>query len=534
MSLAYYNDKGLFDLCFSMFHRALILALFLFAIRAHAADPFVWEAYGYWGSRAANPSATCESYVRQFAGGSDQKAEGVSLNSETAGVCHWSYWTGDRRDYVDIPLRRFGTECSDGSVYNKKIASCEFLSVEVGMPCESVASKELMLRGADGVCTSFFSLPSQEGRPEKLSCIGNPINLSSGNKYQVELDYQYGGKGGLLFFRTYNSIDGIWRHNFSDNLRIGEKMIVMVKGDGAELYFRRKDGVALPISRGIGRLELGDKVWVYTTEFEGKKIFDLSGRLIKVINPQGYEQGLEYLKNSVVVKDGLGKSLRFTEDFLHQPSRLSFDGGQIEYIYDSKLLLISMRAVRGEHSTTRAFEYLPRVGKRLLASVTDERGVKFGTWDYDNVGRAVSSEHSGSVNRAKIEYNVDGSTTIWNELGRRVKYGFEVIGGSRYVVSIDGFASENCPANDSRYTYNERGFMLSKTDAKGLITTYAYNDRGLETSRTEASGTTLARTVTTEWDPDRFLPIRVTEPDRITTYGYDNHGRESYRQDISR
>ncbi len=79
MSLAYYNDKGLFDLCFSMFHRVLILALFLFAIRAHAADPFVWEAYGYWGSRAANPSATCESYVRQFAGGSDQEAEGVSL-----------------------------------------------------------------------------------------------------------------------------------------------------------------------------------------------------------------------------------------------------------------------------------------------------------------------------------------------------------------------------------------------------------------------------------------------------------------------
>ncbi|MEE5153547.1 DUF6531 domain-containing protein [Pseudomonas alliivorans] len=521
-------------MCFSIFKKTLILTFSLFVVGAQAADPFVWEAYGYWGTRASSPSATCESYVRQFAGGSDQKAEGVSLNSETAGVCHWSYWTGDRRDYVDIPLRRFGVECGEGSVYNKKIASCEFLSLDVGMPCESDSSKELMFRGADGACSSLFSLPSQQGEPEKLSCIGNPINLSSGNKYQVEPDYQYGGGSNFLFFRTYNSIDGIWRHNFSDNLRIGEKMIVAVRADGAELYFRRKDGVALPVSRGVGRLELDDKVWVYTTDLEGKRVFDSSGRLIKVINSQGYEQSLEYLKNSVVVKDVLGRSLSFTEDFLHQPLLLSFDGGQINYTYDSKLLLISMRAVRAGHSTTRTFEYLPRVGKRLLTSVTDERGVKFGIWNYDSMGRAVSSEHSGSVDRTKIEYNVDGSTTVWNELGRRAQYGFEVIGGSRYVVSIDGDASENCPANNSSYTYNERGFMLSKTDAKGLITTYAYNDRGLEVSRTEASGTTLARTVTTKWDPDRFLPIRVTEPDRITTYSYDVQGRELSRQTTSR
>ncbi|WP_239987681.1 hypothetical protein [Pseudomonas syringae] len=44
---------------------------------------------------------------------------------------------------------------------------------------------------------------------------------------------------------------------------------------------------------------------------------------------------------------------------------------------------------------------------------------------------------------------------------------------------------------------------------KGPVTTYDYNERDLEISRTEASGTTLARTTTTEWGPDRFLPIRV-------------------------
>ncbi|RMR76542.1 YD repeat protein, partial [Pseudomonas savastanoi pv. fraxini] len=43
-----------------------------------------------------------------------------------------------------------------------------------------------------------------------------------------------------------------------------------------------------------------------------------------------------------------------------------------------------------------------------------------------------------------------------------------------------------------------------------------------------------ARTTTTEWDPDRFLPIRVIEPNRVTVYSYDNQGRELTRQSTSR
>ncbi|RMS81977.1 MULTISPECIES: sugar-binding protein [Pseudomonas syringae group] len=65
---------------------------------------------------------------------------------------------------------------------------------------------------------------------------------------------------------------------------------------------------------------------------------------------------------------------------------------------------------------------------------------------------------------------------------------------------------------------------------KGPVTTYDYNERGLEISRTEATGTTLARTTTIEWDPDRFLPIKVIEPNRVTVYSYNNQGCELTRQ----
>ncbi|PPS36095.1 sugar-binding protein [Pseudomonas amygdali pv. morsprunorum] len=52
----------------------------------------------------------------------------------------------------------------------------------------------------------------------------------------------------------------------------------------------------------------------------------------------------------------------------------------------------------------------------------------------------------------------------------------------------------------------------------------------MEISRTEATGTTLARTTTIEWDPDRFLPIKVIEPNRVTVYSYNNQGCELTRQ----
>lgn len=61
-----------------------------------------------------------------------------------------------------------------------------------------------------------------------------------------------------------------------------------------------------------------------------------------------------------------------------------------------------------------------------------------------------------------------------------------------FCVGVGSFCCSN-----STYTYDDRGLMLTKTDARGLATTYSCNDRGFEVSRTEASGMPLARIATT-------------------------------------
>ena len=116
-----------------------------------------------------------------------------------------------------------------------------------------------------------------------------------------------------------------------------------------------------------------------------------------------------------------------------------------------------------------------------------------------------------------------------NELGKVANYSFQNIKGVRRITAIDGEPSPNCPSSNSTFTYDDRGLLKTKTDNKGIVTIYDYNDRGLEVSRTDASNTPQARTVTTEWHPSLYLPLAVTESDRITRYQYDDQGRQFSR-----
>lgn len=504
---------------------------FIFSTTAtQGADLYEWEAYGFWGSRAPTPKGACEKFVAEFSNGPDARAEGVTLSSDVLGNCSWSYWSGWNRPNVDIALRRFGSECKSGSAYNNKTASCESTSKNVGSPCEESTAENPLIHSADGACSVLSKLPSQQGRPEQLSCIGNPINLSSGNKYQLETDYRYGDNSPLVFSRTYNSIDGLWVHNFSTSLRISDTVIVLVKNDGGESYFQRQDGTTTPISNILGSLKPDNEKWVYTSDRNEKHVFDSTGRIIEIISPSGYSQGITYNSNHLIVRDSFNRSFSFSEDFQHQPLSLNHENGNIVYTYDQTRRLSSVQITRNGKAHTRSFEYTAAAGPRLLTAIIDERGVKFSTWSYDAMGRATLSEHAGIAGKISLLYNNDGSTTVFNELGKKSVYRFQLINGSKYVTSIEGEPSPNCLASNSSYTYNERGQILAKVDAMGVITTYTYNDRGLETSRTEASGSAQARTIITEWDATRFLPTRVVEPSRTTFYSYDSQGRELSRQ----
>src|SRR5690554_6749996 len=85
------------------------------------------------------------------------------------------------------------------------------------------------------------------GKPDTQMCVGNPIHLGTGNKFQRELDYRSGGPDPLSFSRYYNSSlpdspFGGWRHTYSRSVDFnpdtyGENMVVLHRPEGQQLAF---------------------------------------------------------------------------------------------------------------------------------------------------------------------------------------------------------------------------------------------------------------------------------------------------------
>ncbi|KWS62806.1 sugar-binding protein [Pseudomonas savastanoi pv. fraxini] len=276
---------------------------------------------------------------------------------------------------------------------------------------------------------------------------------------------------------------------------------------------------------------------MYNSVDRSTYFYSAIGKLIKVSNPDGGNVTLNYVVGSsstrIQLSDEYENIVELEEDSRHQLLSMKSKDFMVNYTYNSSGMLSRVAKSNGGVEMVRSYKYESPSSDKFLTGILNERGIVYASGEYDSLGRAVSSKHANESQKTEITYGT-GYSTVINSLGRKSIYHYDVIGGIQKITSIEGEPTPNCPYSNSTYTYNDRGLVLTKTDAKGLITTYEYNDRGFEISRTEASGTTLARTTTTEWDPDRFLPIRVIEPNRVTVYSYDNQGRELTRQSTSR
>lgn len=354
----------------------------------------------------------------------------------------------------------------------------------------------------------------------------DPINIATGNSVQTEVDSLASTRSLLNFTRAYNSLDGLWRHNQSTYLRLSGTKIALVMADGRESYFTVSGSEVTPSPTELGRLNKTSDTWLYTAKNNDTYSFDVTGRLTRWTNASGSEHLLSYLNGTVTVTDNLGQSLSFTEDDQHQPLTLTTAGLSIKYEYNANKRLAKLIRTREGQTEQRWFHYEKPNKPNLLTGITDERGVRFTIWTFDDSDRATSSEYAGGVEHCTVAYNADGSSTVTNEFGKKATYRFVTIDGINRVSAIVGEALGSCPISNSTFTYDARGLLKTKTDNKGVVTTYDYNDRGLEITRTEAAGTPQARTTTTTWHATLNSPLTITEPGRITTYTYDAQGRQ--------
>lgn len=415
---------------------------------------------------------------------------------------------------------------------------------------------------------------------------GNPCDLATGNKYQVEVDYVGAGPFPLRFERHYNSLDehafqsqvtsvvfgrmGVnWRTNFDEVVSAfaasGTSYAAVRSRDGGGRFFRSVNGTWTPDPDVVDGLSATTNGWTTTNANDETLTFDTRGRLRSIRNRAGLTQTLTYHSDGFFpdggplkeVKDPFGRTLTFTYYGTGSPqgseTRLATmtdpGGGVYAYTYDTIGRLTSVRYPdnttrqylysEGEHTGNTALNY-------ALTGIVDEAGKRYAIFKYtalfggDTLGRAVGSQHGPSALEADKHTFTFGSateTTVTTPAGASNVYTFETVFGFKRMLSMKK-PCVSCGgwATTSR-TYNASGNIASTIDFRNTLTCYTYNTRQLEDSRVEGlSGATCpgtvtpnaTRTILTTYDPRFRLPTQITVKNssgtvvQVTDIAYDS------------
>ncbi|MEN8128818.1 MAG: RHS repeat-associated core domain-containing protein [Pseudomonadota bacterium] len=375
------------------------------------------------------------------------------------------------------------------------------------------------------------------GKPQNCG-VGNPINSATGNKYQHETDLKPIRSAGVTFSRYYNSqsaaighLGSNWRHRYSQRIIIDSNDRYQVqRPDGKVYLFIGQAGGLSSDADVTDRLEIVEGGFRYTRSDSTVETYNSAGRLESITNAKGLMQTMTYGAPDyrgrpmlASVTDAYGATLSFSYD---RHARISIltdpQGGVYRYGYGD---FDNLSSITYPDGSTRTYHYEDESYRHALTGITDENSDRFATWAYDDQGRAILSEHAGGAQRVDLVYNPDGTTTVTDALGATRTYAFSTHHGVIKSASISGDRCTQCAGSAQASTYDANGFLASKTDWNGNLTTYVHNSRGLEISRTEAAGTPQARTLTTEWHPDFRRPTLIDEPGKRTEYSYDDSGQ---------
>ena len=398
-----------------------------------------------------------------------------------------------------------------------------------------------------------------------VSCpLGNPINQATGNKFQIELDIERTGSRGLEFKRVYNyttigqgftqnsQLGYGWSGTYLQSLHVfhnaplSAESVLLKRPDGKQIVFTRQGEQwqsDADIHSTLEELHGPDgfrRGWRFTTEENTIEIYNALGRLRSVSDLRGNVHTLGYDSDGKTsygrlsrVEANSGEYLLFGYDAYKRISSISDHAGrQWHYRYSDNRYTSNLQYVDNPDGTSKQYHYEDPDFPQALTGITDERGIRYATYGYDDQGRANLSTHAGNARRVDIVYNADGTRTVSNSLAQTSTYTTAVQLGVALVTDVSGPGCSNCGVANISYSYDPAtNNLLSKTE-NGVITQYGdYDAKGQYGYKVEAVGTPEQRRLEYSYDERFFNRItRVTEPSvlpgysRVVTYHYDDFG----------
>jgi RHS repeat-associated protein len=264
--------------------------------------------------------------------------------------------------------------------------------------------------------------------------------------------------------------------------------------------------------------------YTLTTAQDTVEQYNLSGQLVSTLSRTGMQQNLAYNATTGLlesVTDSLGNALGFAYTGTQLTTVTLPDATQLVYSYDGNN---NFSSVKREDNTVKTYIYENTSFPNALTGIIDENNQRYMTFSYDALGRAVTSELAGGVEKVIVNFVDDTSSTVTDALGEVRTYRFTTINGEKKLSALEGSPCSSCGGNNALYTYDANGYVNSKTDFNGVQTTYINNARGLATSVTEAVATPSERTTLYAWHSTYALPTCIIGTQRTRHFVYSTNG----------
>ena len=340
--------------------------------------------------------------------------------------------------------------------------------------------------------------------------VGSPVNITTGNMYLQQADYQLPSVGfGLSVARTYNSSSpavGLFGRGWSSEY---DQSILAY--DSSSLRFNQSDGRAIYFGRplnssGAYNDVIGDfhaqvtqgSGFTLTMKDGSAEQFNSSGKLLSMTDRNGNSTSLTYGANGYLasISDPFGRVLTVNTNANGQVTSVSDSLGTVAtYTYGGSNELLSVT-----YADNSAFNF-GYDGSLRLTTVTDALGNTVESHTYDGQGRAITSEKQGGVDHYSLSYVSGVETDVTDALGRITKYTFDSSSGRNVVTQVEGLCS--CGGANSQvqtWTYDGQlnvGCEASNRECASLSPQFGFfPSPSLDSSRFLAASRTIRFTST--------------------------------------
>lgn len=388
----------------------------------------------------------------------------------------------------------------------------------------------------NGMCPKPAVDPEKNRGVPTCPCklVADPVNPSTGNKYESIEIYRGQGPFPLSFAVSYNSLNGNSDIQIQSDLVVGARRVhnylrmirLHSNSLSATAYALRPDGKVLGFNQSgtnwIADADVSDTLlatyasdgsidgWLYTTNNGDQELYNGAGQLISLTTKGGLTQTLLYNADGTLasVSDPSGRQLSFSYDSAGRISTLQApDGSTYTLRYDSNN---NLKTVTYPDSNILTLVYGENgAGASDLTGVIDESSTRIDTTQYDSSHRAVSTTGPNGIGQTTIGYNFNSGTlvgTVTDALGKVETSSTEYLLGTVRPLQITRTCA-GCTTASMHYNYDNNGYLTSSTDYNGNTTKTTYESNGLLDQKIDAFGTSSQRTTNFTWNTALRIPL---------------------------